>query len=101
MNAASNNTTFLFTSESVGEGHPGKFMLRYYLTHLNFSMLVVFRRRKYGTQFQLYTIFKTFEFIQMLLSYLDDFVFQNLDDFVFLTDANERLAHKSIVSFQK
>jgi hypothetical protein len=37
----------------------------------------------------------------MLLSYLNDFVFQNLDDFVFLTDANERLAHKSIVSFQK
>ncbi|CAB3987335.1 S-adenosylmethionine synthase-like [Paramuricea clavata] len=24
MNAASNNTTFLFTSESVGEGHPDK-----------------------------------------------------------------------------
>jgi hypothetical protein len=37
MNAASNNTAFLFTSESVGEGHPGKFMLRYYLSHLNFE----------------------------------------------------------------
>ena len=35
MNADSNNTTFL--SESVGEGHPGKFLPRHYLNNLNFE----------------------------------------------------------------
>ena len=57
MNADSNNTTFLSTSESVGEGHPGKFLPRHYLNNLNFEhfslygteMLMVFRRGKCGT----------------------------------------------------
>ena len=53
MNAASNqNTTFLFTSESVGEGHPGKFgvsnyqlsnaysFFNFYMERLQFSYMV-------------------------------------------------------------
>ena len=37
MNADASNTTFLFTSESVGEGHPGKFRF----TYIIYKMLCV------------------------------------------------------------
>ena len=45
MNAASNqNTTFLFTSESVGEGHPGKFeVLNYELSNAYSSLIYILR----------------------------------------------------------